>query len=156
MKVFIMRHGEAEMYAETDEARNLTAYGKSQSAKIAHWLMDTYQVKFDYVLVSPYVRAQQTWQKISPILNLHNARIETSDEITPYGDAQDVVEYVKALAEVEKIENMLIVSHLPLVGYLTAGFSADIMPPMFSTSAMSCVEYDGATNKSKLLWVQQA
>lgn len=155
MKVFIMRHGEAEAYAPSDEERNLTSHGESQSAKIAHWLMKTHNVTFDYVLVSPYIRAQQTWQTIKPILNVVDAKVETSDEITPYGDSDDVVEYVKALGSVTEIENILIVSHLPLVGYLTADFVPGIMPPMFPTSAISCVEYSHTTGKSELLWLQQ-
>ncbi|CED71993.1 phosphohistidine phosphatase SixA [Aliivibrio wodanis] len=155
MKVFIMRHGEAESYAPSDEERNLTSRGESQSAKIAQWLMSTHHTKFDYVLVSPYIRAQQTWKVIKPILSVADAKVETSDEITPYGDSDDVVEYVKALGSVAEIENILIVSHLPLVGYLTADFVPGIMPPMFPTSAISCVEYSHTTGKSELLWLQQ-
>lgn len=150
-----MRHGEAEAYAPSDEERNLTSHGESQSAKIAQWLMKTHNVTFDYVLVSPYIRAQQTWQTIKPILNVVDAKVEISDEITPYGDSDDVVEYVKALGSVADIENILIVSHLPLVGYLTADFVPGIMPPMFPTSAISCVEYSHSTGKSELLWLQQ-
>ncbi|WP_300173549.1 phosphohistidine phosphatase SixA [uncultured Aliivibrio sp.] len=155
MKVFIMRHGEAEAYAASDEERNLTSHGESQSAKIAQWLMAAHDVKFDYVLVSPYIRAQQTWSTIKPILNVVDAKVETSEEITPYGDSDDVVEYVKVLGSVADIENILIVSHLPLVGYLTADFVPGIMPPMFPTSAISCVEYSHSTGKSELLWLQQ-
>lgn len=155
MKVFIMRHGEAEAYAASDEERNLTSHGESQSAKIAQWLMAAHHVSFDYVLVSPYIRAQQTWDTIKPILNVADAKVETSDEITPYGDSDDVVEYVKALGSVEEIENILIVSHLPLVGYLTADFVPGIMPPMFPTSAISCVEFSHETGKSEFLWLQQ-
>lgn len=155
MKVFIMRHGEAEAYAASDEERNLTSHGESQSAVIANWLMKTHQVAFDYVLVSPYVRAQQTWQVIKPILNVVGAKVEISDEITPYGDSDDVVEYVKALGSVDAVNNVLIVSHLPLVGYLTADFVPGIMPPMFPTSAISCVEFSHQTGKSDLLWLQQ-
>ena len=155
MKVFIMRHGEAEAYAASDEDRNLTSYGESQSAKIAQWLMAVHNVRFDYVLVSPYIRAQQTWSMIKPILNVMDAKVETSEEITPYGDSDDVVEYVKALGSVEDIENILIVSHLPLVGYLTADFVPGIMPPMFPTSAISCIEFSHVTGKSEFLWLQQ-
>ncbi len=150
-----MRHGEAEAYAASDEERNLTSHGESQSAKIAQWLMAAHDVKFDYVLVSPYIRAQQTWSTIKPILNVVDAKVETSEEITPYGDSDDVVEYVKVLGSVADIENILIVSHLPLVGYLTADFVPGIMPPMFPTSAISCVEYSHSTGKSELLWLQQ-
>lgn len=150
-----MRHGEAEAYAASDEERNLTGHGEGQSIRIAQWLMAEHAVAFDYVLVSPYVRAQQTWNAIQPILKVAAEKVEICEEITPYGDSDDVIEYVKALGSVKEIENILLVSHLPLVGYLTADFVPGIMPPMFPTSAMSCVEYSHNTGKSELLWLQQ-
>ena len=38
MKVFIMRHGEAEVVASSDEARHLTEYGRKQSISQGQWL----------------------------------------------------------------------------------------------------------------------
>ena len=38
MKVFIMRHGEAEVVASSDETRRLTDYGCKQSISQGQWL----------------------------------------------------------------------------------------------------------------------
>ena len=38
MKIFIMRHGEAEVVASSDEARHLNDYGRKQSISQGQWL----------------------------------------------------------------------------------------------------------------------
>ena len=38
MKIFIMRHGEAEVVSSSDEARHLTDYGRKQSISQGQWL----------------------------------------------------------------------------------------------------------------------
>ena len=38
MKIFIMRHGEAEVIASSDEARHLNDYGRKQSILQGQWL----------------------------------------------------------------------------------------------------------------------
>ncbi len=69
------------------------------------------------------------------------------------GNSGDVAAYLRSLAMVEKPHNILLISHLPLVGYLTAEF-APMTPPMFATSGISCIEYDVNTDKSELLWLK--
>ncbi|MFM2589275.1 phosphohistidine phosphatase SixA [Vibrio sp. TBV020] len=139
MKIFIMRHGEAEHYASSDAERELTQHGRKASVAVARACADKGFAQFDKVLVSPYIRAQQTWQEISSVFS--SQQIETCDDITPYGDSEQVADYVSALVDVNKYESVLIVSHLPLVGYLTAEFVTDMTPPMFPTSGLICIEY---------------
>ncbi|GAL37398.1 phosphohistidine phosphatase SixA [Vibrio maritimus] len=99
MKVFIMRHGEAVHYAPTDEQRALTEHGKDSSIIVARACKQQGYDRFDKVLVSPYLRAQQTWAAISQEFSSDD--VVTSDDITPYGQAEDVVEYVSAIADIE-------------------------------------------------------
>lgn len=139
MKIFIMRHGEAEHYAPSDAERALTDRGRSASFAVANACREQGIKQFDKVLVSPYLRAQQTWQEISSLFDAKS--IETSDDITPYGDSEQVADYVNALIELEQLDSILLVSHLPLVGYLTAEFVTDMVPPMFPTSGLICIEY---------------
>lgn len=150
MKVFIMRHGEAVHYAPTDEQRALTEHGKDNSIIVARACKQQGYGRFDKVLVSPYLRAQQTWAAISQEFSSDD--VVTSDDITPYGQAEDVVEYVSAIAEIESLESILLVSHLPLVGYLTAEFVGDISAPMFPTSGLVCIEYDVQRRQGEVLW----
>ena len=139
MKIFIMRHGEAEHFAQSDAERALTDRGRSASAAVAAVCVAQGIKHFDKVIVSPYLRAQQTWQEISSQFDAR--QIEISEDITPYGDSEQVADYVNALIEVEKLESVLLVSHLPLVGYLAAEFVVDMVPPMFPTSGLLCIDY---------------
>ena len=56
MKVFIMRHGESEVMAQSDKERRLTDYGKHQSILQGEWLQQYLKmtgIVLDKVLVSP-------------------------------------------------------------------------------------------------------
>ncbi|WED20979.1 phosphohistidine phosphatase SixA [Vibrio sp. JC009] len=150
MKIFIMRHGEAGYSATSDADRELTERGGSQSIAVARAVISQGYSEFDYVLVSPYIRAQQTWDAISHDLSARET--ETYDEITPYGQSDDAYHYISALASAKQLDSVFIVSHLPLVGYLTAEFVKDMTPPMFPTSGLVCLEYDPETQKGEFLW----
>ncbi|CAH0525258.1 phosphohistidine phosphatase SixA [Vibrio hippocampi] len=150
MKVFIMRHGEAVHYAATDEERELTPHGVEASLSVATACNNKGFAEFDKVLVSPYVRAQQTWQAVKS--QFASDSVEVCDDITPYGQSEDVVEFVCALADVENLQSILLISHLPLVGYLTADFIGDSHAPMFPTSGLVCIDFDLSSRKGEMLW----
>jgi phosphohistidine phosphatase len=150
MKIYIMRHGEAEMFASSDAERQLTKRGEQASVAVAQKCVSMGITEFDQVLVSPYIRAQQTWQQISQCFTAK--QLQNSDDITPYGDAFDVAQFLYAMAQTSKLDSILLVSHLPLVGYLTAELAQGISPPMFPTSGLACVEVDAQRQSGELLW----
>lgn len=151
MRIFIMRHGEAENFAPSDAERPLTTRGELQSKQMANLLATHLGATLDMVWVSPYLRAQQTWQAMADQLPAAKTVLNI-DEITPYGDAKEVAAYLKATVAVERPETILLVSHLPLVGYLTAEVVSGMQPPMFQTSAMAAIEYHPETDSSEFLW----
>ncbi|WP_305816242.1 phosphohistidine phosphatase SixA [Photobacterium leiognathi] len=153
MRIYIMRHGEAENFAASDAERPLTERGSRQSKQMAEMLSQQLVQPLDMVLVSPYLRAQQTWQCMEPSL-ADAIDVQVSDEITPYGDAETVVDYLKAMISVKKPQSVLIVSHLPLVGYLTAELVAGLQPLMFTTSAIAAIDYDPVSDVAELAWQQ--
>ncbi len=59
MQVFIMRHGDAALDAASDSVRPLTVCGCDESRQMATWLKGQ-KVDIERVLVSPYLRAEQT------------------------------------------------------------------------------------------------
>ncbi len=71
-------------------------------------------------------------------------------ELTPCGDVGMVSAYLQALAN-EGVATALVVSHLPLVGYLVSELCPGETPPMFTTSAIACVMLD-ADGKGEFLW----
>jgi phosphohistidine phosphatase len=150
MKIFIMRHGEAGLHASSDAERALTPRGRSESLAVLTQALAKMPTEIDKVLVSPYVRAQETWQEMSAILSATS--VEVCEDITPYGHSDRAYDYICTLVEAEDLQTIMLVSHLPLVGYLTAEFVADIPAPMFPTSGLACIEFDVKSRQGTLEW----
>ena len=70
MNIFIMRHGEAEVMANSDKARRLTAYGIKQAFTQGQWLRKQLELATpDRIIISPYVRAQETFEQVNQAFN---------------------------------------------------------------------------------------
>ncbi len=149
MQVFIMRHGDAALDAASDAQRPLTLCGQDESRQIASWLSEQ-SVDIDQILVSPYLRARQTLEVVSEVMALP-AESEVMPELTPGGDAAFICSYLQALAK-EDCAAVLVISHLPLVGYLVAELCPGQCPPMFATSAIACIDLNGKSEKGTLDW----
>ncbi|MBP2835745.1 MULTISPECIES: phosphohistidine phosphatase SixA [Dickeya] len=149
MQVLIMRHGDAVPDAASDALRPLSRRGDEESRQMAAWLNDQ-AIDIERVLVSPYVRAQQTLQVVAEIMPLPEES-ECLPELTPGGNAELVCDYLLALAK-EGTSAVLVISHLPLVGYLVAGLCPAENAPMFATSAIACVELDDASGTGVYHW----
>ncbi|CAI2148292.1 Phosphohistidine phosphatase sixA [Serratia fonticola] len=116
---------------------------------MAAWL-NTKSVDIERVLVSPYLRAEQTLETVREALTLPEGE-EVLPELTPGGDAGLVSCYLQALAK-EGIGAVLVVSHLPLVGYLVAELCPGECPPMFATSAIANVDLSEDGSVGKFEW----
>lgn len=149
MQVLIMRHGEAALEAASDSVRPLTQCGRDESHQMAVWL-NAKPLDIDRVLVSPYLRAEQTLATLRSALRLPDGE-EVLPELTPGGDAALVACYLQALAK-EGVSAVLMVSHLPLVGYLVAELCPGECPPMFATSAIAGITLDAASGKGTFDW----
>lgn len=73
-----------------------------------------------------------------------------SPELTPCGDVGLVSAYLQALCN-EGVASALVISHLPLVGYLVSELCPGETPPMFTTSAIANVTLD-ETGKGVFNW----
>ena len=114
MLVFVMRHGQAEPHADSDASRALTSYGVSEVAASAkQYLLDH---AFDYVFVSPYLRAQQSWQTIQE-QGLQYTHLKTVDWITPEASVSMAMDELLAIPG--SAEKILLVCHQPFVGKFT-------------------------------------
>lgn len=148
MQLYLMRHGEAGYQAHSDRERTLTDAGRFQTAMMSHWLARSVK-HFDLVLVSPYVRAQQTWQEISQHFEKPNEWVEL-DELTPSNDASDTLDVVLAYAEQYEAQKVLVIAHMPLLGYLVNAMLPHIEPPLFAPSGMTLIEKHH--EKMSLVW----
>lgn len=110
MKLWILRHGQAEPQAASDAQRQLTGTGRQEAASMAQRLVGE---PLDVILASPYVRAQQTADLVRQQLGLRRA-IVTVDWATPEDEPMAVLDHLAERSEA----NILLVSHQPLVGQL--------------------------------------
>ena len=91
-------------------------------------------------MISPYLRAQQTWESVRPFFpEVFN--VQTIKSLTPSGSAIKSVNEILAL-QASGIKYLLIVSHLPLVGYIVGELAPEAGVPAFTTSAVGHVELD--------------
>ncbi len=108
MKLWILRHGEAEAHAPSDAERNLTEHGRGEVLRSAAHLIGQ---PISAIIASPYARAQQTAQLVSEALGFE-PQIRTVPWLTPDSNPLHVLEKLDTDADV------LLVSHQPLVGSL--------------------------------------
>lgn len=148
-RIFIMRHGQAEPMKADDVSRQLTLLGKKEAddmaVKLSLWIP-----QLDALLVSPYLRAQQTAAQIKR----RHPKIEfeqTCADFTPDASPQTAADYLLALMALNpNLDTWLIVSHMPMVSYLVDQLCPGKMP-IFNTAAIAEIEFDLATQAGRLV-----
>ena len=116
IRIYILRHGEAEPYRQTDETRELTPMGVRDAKGAGIWLKNQ-GVKLDHVFCSPYTRTRQTREHFLSGYG-EVVPVDEKDWLTPENDARKVVSLL--CAENRNAGNILLVSHMPLVSALVA------------------------------------
>ncbi|AZV28451.1 phosphohistidine phosphatase SixA [Pseudomonas syringae] len=134
MKLWVLRHGEAEPYgSRPDSERELTAHGRKEVLSSAARLMGQ---PLTAIYASPYLRAQQTAQLVREALGFE-PEIRAVEWLTPEVDPDRVAE------QLVSVSNVLLVSHNPLVGnllsYLQHG--AGYPPEKVSTAGLAELEH---------------
>jgi phosphohistidine phosphatase len=125
MNLYFLRHGIAvegdEFDYANDAARRLTPKGRKQLHTIAA-AMRAMDLRFDKILSSPLVRAQQTAEIIAAELKLE-LRMEFTDELKPGASAKKLIHQINELKPGP--ENILLVGHEPdfseLISLLVTG-----------------------------------
>ena len=147
MKLFISRHGEAVGTAPTDALRPLTERG--HEALLAHWQ----QLKEDGVcvsglLVSPFVRAQQTADCIDQVFD--GLQRTDCDLLVPEASPQAMLDWLMANPVAE---NTVLVSHMPLVAQLTGLWTGSASRMAFAVGTVACLDVDvAAASGARLMW----
>ncbi|RMS40955.1 Serine O-acetyltransferase [Pseudomonas amygdali pv. photiniae] len=87
MKVWVLRHGEAQSRARSDAERELTAHGREEVLKSAVHLSDK---SVQRIIASPYVRALQTAELVRQSLGF-NDPVVTVPWLTPDSSPREVL-----------------------------------------------------------------
>ncbi|MBC3766722.1 phosphohistidine phosphatase SixA [Neptunicella marina] len=142
MNLYIMRHGDAEQSNGQDSLRALTVKGVDEAAEAGEWLKSQ-GASIDLAMVSPFLRAQQTFEHVQQ----HNQPIEhiTYNELIPEGSADEVQALLDGILLDNSLDNVLIVSHMPLVCYLVDKLTQQ-HGPLFATASIIHIEYDQQTH----------
>jgi phosphohistidine phosphatase len=151
MQVFIMRHGDAELDTSlNDSMRPLTDIGYSTTVKMAQWL-NKKTITIDHVLISPYLRAEQTWRVIHQTLHVPVCKKNILSELKPLGDPARVIYLLQNLENQGK-NSVLIVSHLPLLGYLVSELCPYRTLPIFNTSSIVSISISKDSCDGQFEW----
>lgn len=122
MRLYLLRHAEAAANAD-DAARELTELGWAQAQLVADWLCQQVSGPV-HIVASPLLRAQQTASVMKQALGL--LRLETHDELSPDGDMLRA-EQVLSLAVRDGVEDLVVVSHMPLIASLSQWLSEGVL-----------------------------
>jgi phosphohistidine phosphatase len=113
MKLYVMRHGEAQFKGKDDSDRSLTSDGSSQTrntCEIARML----GCKPAVFISSPLLRAKQSAEIAKEVLN-PQADLRIENCLQPDAKVEDVY---KVLSKIKGAESVMLVTHLPLGGLL--------------------------------------
>lgn len=118
MRLYLMRHGEAEWGESLDPTRALTSIGVKQTATMAEFMVR--QVgRVDLVLSSWFKRSRDTADPMAKALG-SQTRLYTLATLDPDGSVADAWSDIQNLAEIHSAAEVLIVSHAPLINELLA------------------------------------
>ena len=148
MRLYIMRHGHAvlPLSASADRERRLTPEGEQEVATTSQWLAEQ-AGQLDACLISPYIRAQQTATvAMGRIKTAHRADLH---ELTPDSEPSLALAAIAAEIEANDHEQVLVVSHMPLVSYLVHEIDRNKQPPIFPTAAIAVMEFDAHSQRGQ-------
>jgi len=134
IRLYLLRHGEAEFSAAHDEMRRLTDEGFRQVKRAATRLPADVDFR---VYHSPYVRATESAQAVAGILGVET--LHPANWLTPDQPVNETVARLAPLA----IQPLLLVTHNPLVSALAAELSGESVSRVgFGTGSVAALEGD--------------
>ncbi|MDR0779704.1 MAG: phosphohistidine phosphatase SixA [Pseudomonadales bacterium] len=139
MKLYLLRHGEAQARAASDSQRQLTPHGVDDVRMVARQFAAK-GVTLDRCFVSPYVRAAETATEF--LRELHSDLPQESQALLkPEVRALEVMRFLQGVHD----HHVLLVSHNPLLSELTALLTEGSIENLriLSTAELVCVALDG-------------
>lgn len=151
MRLYIVRHGDAERRAPTDAERPLTPVGRTQVRSLWRTL-NREKVQVRRLVTSPYQRARETAEIIADV-NSGMPAVEVNPLLVPEAALEDVLSWLDQQGD---SEGLALVSHMPLVGLLAGCLlegGGGRFP--FSVGTVACLDVEAAVpGAARLLWVR--
>lgn len=141
MRLYLLRHGEAEPQATSDAERRLVPAGEAAVRGQCQWLEPV-----DACWCSPYRRARQSAELVRASVGVTP---ELDDRLTPDSSPAEVM---RMLQEAE-FERLLLVAHNPLLSRLANALIGDPHAVALPTAGLLCLEGDDwYPGGARLLW----
>lgn len=115
MEIYLVQHGEAYPESE-DPERHLTPRGEGQIQTTVRALQKL-DVRFDRIVCSTRMRAQQTAQIVARGLHYPLEQVAVTPSLDPTAPGAEFLVYLKKLADQDRI---LLVGHLPSLGKIAS------------------------------------
>lgn len=151
MRLYIVRHGDAERRAPTDAERPLTAAGRAQVRAL--WgTLNKEKVQVRRLVSSPYRRARETAETIADA-NGGLPDVEISPLLVPEAAVEEVLDWLDRQGD---SEGLALISHMPLVGLLGGALLEGVGGRFpFSVGTVACLDMEAAVPAAaRLLWVR--
>jgi len=142
-RILIMRHGEAETNADSDEARHLTETGSRVVISQCRHLSG---FEPDKIISSPFVRARETADIVAGDIR-HRGEMIIDDAYVPGAD----VAQAGSLLMADDSDTVLLVSHMPLVSRLVQYLAHQAFG--FDPAQICCLSKSSDQGEFSLEWV---
>ena len=135
MILYLMRHGDAESFADRDEERALTQEGIFQAEDTADAFLRREWPLPQKIIVSEYKRAVETAEVVAKKLGVHDVKIVSYKDATRWRT-------MKAYITDEPI---LFIAHQPSLGYTIEEITGQIVA--VKKASLHRIEYDPILDK---------
>ena len=155
MKLYILRHGDAVTHMSPDSERPLSSIGEQEVASVAQRCAERLK-NVEQVISSPYLRARQTaailLRTLSGQFPDYTNELLINPLITPAGQLHELGVFIEALDS----DEVLLVSHQPLVGNLITFLTADDAHGAITTANLAALDVSAfARGGAELLWLER-
>lgn len=114
MKLYLVRHAQAEGFSTSDATRVLTQEGHRDAHLLGEKLLTLENFTVSRVIHSGYVRAKKTAEIIHQVSNLE-VPIEEDSSLAPDADIAPWLNFLNG----GNRENLMLVGHMPFMGELS-------------------------------------
>ena len=147
MKIYLLRHGDAQPYMVNPE-RPLSEIGKQDVTKLGKFLKNT-ALTVRHIWHSDKLRAKQTAELISDFICSGDA-VKQQNGLAPMDDVDFVKDQI-----IHFQEDIMLVSHLPFLDRMAASLLFDrneLVFLQFKTASMVCLERGNSPRDWYLKW----
>ena len=149
MRIYISRHGEAEPFASDDSQRPLTRAGEREVRLLWGRLREA-GIAPTCLISSPFLRARQTADQIADLYP--GIGRDVYQGLTPDAEPSILLDWLQTRSD---LDQLVLVSHMPLVAVLTSCLTGEMSRAGFATAAVAALDMEvAARGCASLAWVR--